>query len=126
MKTKQEFIATATHSQTHGRIEFTGTEALTELLGRFGSGRLVHLCAADTLERLTADYQSSMNHQNALIKQMTADRKQYLDMRDERDALKADAERYRWMKKEVKRIPPGWEMVGWDAAIDAAIQGVKK
>jgi len=42
---QQEFIATATHSQTHGRIEFTGTEALTELLGRFGSGRLVYLYA---------------------------------------------------------------------------------
>ena len=42
---EQEFIATATHSQTHGRIEFTGTEALTELLGRFGSGRLVRLYA---------------------------------------------------------------------------------
>ena len=67
MKTKQEFIATATHSTSSGRIEFTGTESLTELLGRFGSGRLVHLYAADTLERLTT----------------------------ERDALKADAERYR-------------------------------
>jgi hypothetical protein len=34
-----------------------------------------------------------------------------------------DAERYRWMKREVKRIPPGWELVGWDAAIDAAMRG---
>lgn len=33
-----------------------------------------------------------------------------------------DAERYRWMKREVKRIPPGWELVGWDAAIDAAMR----
>ena len=40
----------------------------------------------------------------------------------ERDALRQDAERYRWMKAEVKRIPPGWEMVGWDAAIDAAMK----
>ncbi len=52
---QQEFIATATHSTSSGRIEFTGTEALTELLGRFGSGRLVHLYAADTLERLSRD-----------------------------------------------------------------------
>ena len=50
---QQEFIATATHSQTHGRIEFTGTEALTELLGRFGSGRLVYLYA-DTAQKAIA------------------------------------------------------------------------
>ena len=42
---QQEFIATATHSHQSGRIEFTGSTALTELLGRFGSGRLVHLYA---------------------------------------------------------------------------------
>jgi hypothetical protein len=41
----------------------------------------------------------------------------------ERDALRADAERYRWMKREVKRIPPGWQLAGWDAAIDAARDG---
>ena len=35
-------------------------------------------------------------------------------------ALRADAERYRWMKAEVKRIPPGWALIGWDAAVDAA------
>jgi len=39
-------VATAAHSQRHGQIEFTGSEALTELLGRFGSDRLVHLYAA--------------------------------------------------------------------------------
>ena len=38
----------------------------------------------------------------------------------ERDAAMADAERYRWMKREVKRIPLGWEMSGWDDAIDKA------
>lgn len=38
------------------------------------------------------------------------------------DQLRADAERYRWMKREVKRIPPGWALVGWDAAIDAAMK----
>jgi len=102
MKTKQEFIATATHSQTHGRIEFTGTEALTELLGRFGSGRLVHLYAADTLERLTA----------------------------ERDALAKDAERYRWLRTcnndslviygDTQNCELMMEEV-LDAAIDAAI-----
>ena len=36
--------------------------------------------------------------------------------------LRRDAERYRWMKREVKRIPPSWGLVGWDAAIDAAMQ----
>jgi len=103
---QQEFIATATHSQTHGRIEFTGTEALTELLGRFGSGRLVHLCAADTLERLTA----------------------------ERDALAKDAERYRWLRTcnndshviygDTQNCELMMEEV-LDAAIDAAIKGEK-
>lgn len=39
-----------------------------------------------------------------------------LDVEKER----RDAERYRWMKANVKRIPLGWELVGWDAAIDAA------
>jgi len=37
------------------------------------------------------------------------------------EALRKDAERYRWMKREVKRIPPGWELIGWDEAIDAAM-----
>ena len=53
MKTKQEFIATATHSTSSGRVEFTGTPELTELLGRFGSGRLVHLYA-DTPQKAIA------------------------------------------------------------------------
>ena len=38
------------------------------------------------------------------------------------EALRRDAERYRWMKREVKRIPPAWDLVGWDAAIDATMQ----
>ena len=38
------------------------------------------------------------------------------------EALWRDAERYRWMKREVKRIPPSWDLVGWDAAIDAAME----
>ena len=37
-------------------------------------------------------------------------------------ALRRDAERYRWMKQEVKRIPPSWGLIGWDAAIDAAME----
>ena len=37
-----------------------------------------------------------------------------------------DAERYRWMKQNVKRIPPAWDLVGWDAAIDAAMQEVPR
>ena len=36
--------------------------------------------------------------------------------------LRRDAERYRWMKQNVKRIPPAWDLVGWDAAIDATMQ----
>ena len=42
------------------------------------------------------------------------------------EALRLDAERYRWMKREVKRIPPSWGLVGWDAAIDAAMQEVPR
>ena len=45
---------------------------------------------------------------------------------DEIEALRRDAERYRWMKREVKRIPPAWDLVGWDAAIDAAMQEVPR
>ena len=40
-----QHIATATHSTSSGRVEFTGSTSLTELLGRFGSGRLVRLYA---------------------------------------------------------------------------------
>lgn len=36
------------------------------------------------------------------------------------DANERDAARYRWMKANVQRIPLGWGIVGWDAAIDAA------
>jgi hypothetical protein len=39
---------------------------------------------------------------------------------DEMKRLEEDARRYRWMKENVKRIPPGWELMGWDNAIDAA------
>ena len=42
------------------------------------------------------------------------------------NALRRDAERYRWMKQNVKRIPPAWDLVGWDAAIDAAMQEVPR
>ena len=42
------------------------------------------------------------------------------------EALRRDAERYRWMKQAVNRIPPGWGLVGWDAAIDAAMQEVPR
>ena len=41
---------------------------------------------------------------------------------DDVEALRRDAERYRWMKREVKPIPPSWGLVGWDAAIDAAME----
>jgi hypothetical protein len=33
--------------------------------------------------------------------------------------MRRDAERYRWMKANVKRIPPAWALIGWDTAIDA-------
>ena len=46
---------------------------------------------------------------------------------DEIEALRAqvaqykeDAERYRWMKENVKRIPLGWAQFGWDVCIDKA------
>lgn len=42
------------------------------------------------------------------------------------ERLRADAERYRWMKLVVKRIPPAWELMGWDAAIDAAMKEGKR
>ena len=42
------------------------------------------------------------------------------------ETLRRDAERYRWMKQNVKRIPPAWDLVGWDAAIDAAMQEVPR
>jgi hypothetical protein len=41
------------------------------------------------------------------------------------DRFVADAERYRWMKREVKRIPPGWFLIGWDYAIDSAMEATK-
>ena len=41
--------------------------------------------------------------------------------REVADEDNADAARYRWMKQNVKRIPPGWELIGWDAAIDRAM-----
>ena len=43
----------------------------------------------------------------------------YLNEKGRCEMLRVDAERYRWMKREVKRIPPGWGIIGWDAAIDA-------
>ena len=45
---------------------------------------------------------------------------------DDIEALRRDADRYKWMKQEVKRIPPGWDLVGWDAAIDAAMKEDKR
>ena len=43
-------------------------------------------------------------------------------LKAENEALRRDAERYRWMKQEVKRIPPSWYLFGWDASIDAAMK----
>lgn len=43
-------------------------------------------------------------------------------LKAEVERLRIDAERYRWMQANVKRIPPAWEVIGWDAAIDAAMQ----
>lgn len=43
---KQEPVATATRSSKHGGIEWSGSEALADALGRFGSDRLVHLYLA--------------------------------------------------------------------------------
>lgn len=40
-------------------------------------------------------------------------------------ANRLDAARYRWMKQWVVQIPPGWERIGWDAAIDAAMKEAK-
>lgn len=40
-------------------------------------------------------------------------------------ALK-DAQRYRWMKANVTRIPMRWFQVGWDVVIDAAIAAEKQ
>jgi len=166
MKTKQEFIATATHSQTHGRIEFTGTEALTELLGRFGSGRLVHLYAdapqkADaelgdlpeaqrelmaenkrlTTERSEDEVLAETDRYRAEVERLTTERDAWKSncedqitllnkIADERDALKADAERYRWLRTcnndshviygDTQNCELMMEEV-LDAAIDAAI-----
>lgn len=54
---------------------------------------------ADALERLTAERDAAIEgaaqearYNTALRDQMPADRKQYLDMRDERDALRAELE----------------------------------
>ena len=55
--------------------------------------------AAAALERMGAE-------RDALKEQMTADRKQFLDMRDERDALRADAMRYRFIKDGNAYIEP--------------------
>ena len=49
-------------------------------------------------------------------------REQHAAPSEDIDALRRDAERYRWMKQKVKRIPPAWDLVGWDDAIDAAMQ----
>ncbi len=71
--------------------------------------------AADALERLTAE-------RYLALEQMRSDRKQYLDMRDERDALKADAERYRYLAKTANGYDKKEKL---DAHIDSAIQGAK-
>lgn len=58
---------------------------------------------------------------NAMVNRELADKQNIL--MTERDAAMKDAERYRWMKKNVKRIPLGWQLIGWDAAIDASDAG---
>ena len=78
------------------------------------------------IERLTAE-------RDAVKEQMTADRKQFLDMRNERNALRADAMRYRWLRR-VERGLRGWNVMHYakcyteetlDEVIDVAI-GEKK
>ena len=61
------------------------------------------------LEAVSAD---AMLRQHAEIERLKA----------ENEVLRLNDARYRWMKRAVNRIPPGWGLVGWDAAIDAAMQ----
>jgi predicted RNase H-like nuclease (RuvC/YqgF family) len=70
--------------------------------------------AASMIWRLEAEG-SSLCEQNSMLDAKLA------ELEAECEALRKDAERYRWMKREVKRIPPGWELIGWDEAIDAAM-----
>lgn len=71
-------------------------------------------------ERLAKDFDVARAFHDVAVKERNYERVVSARFATERDALRADAERYRWMKENVKRIPPGWEVVGWDAAIDAA------
>ena len=58
------------------------------------------------------DAATELRRQHAEIERLKADN----------EALRLNDARYRWMKRAVKRIPPSWGLVGWDAAIDAAMQ----
>ena len=74
-----------------------------------------------------------LREQHAEIERLRAERKEdqgviarwrgrTLRAEAETERLRADAGRYRWMKANVKRIPPAWELIGWDAAIRAAMR----
>ncbi|CAB4146441.1 hypothetical protein UFOVP501_22 [uncultured Caudovirales phage] len=70
-----------------------------------------------------ADLQGALGMAGLKVAELEAEneviRSLYLNEQGRSESLWVDAERYRWMKREVKRIPPGWGIIGWDAAIDA-------
>ena len=55
-----------------------------------------------------------------LLKTLAAQDAEIETLRAQVAQYKEDAERYRWMKENVKRIPLGWAQFGWDVCIDKA------
>ncbi len=88
----------------------------------------VPLYAADAIEALQAERDEARLERRMLMDEdlkfqtMKAYQHELVKLREELAQCKSDAMRYRWMKQTVKRIPPGWGLVGWDAAIDRAMQ----
>lgn len=75
------------------------------------------------IERLTAE-------RDALARCKLADQDAYVAMRDQRDAARADALRYRWLRKTTNWVSSKGNRIDvrespelWDASIDAAMKG---
>ena len=81
-------------------------------------------------DELRAALRKALAERDALARCKLADQDAYVAMRYQRDAARADALRYRWLRKTTKWVNSKGNRIDvrnspelWDASIDAAMKG---
>ena len=141
MSTVDKIMALVEHSLEYGSDTTPAIRSAVESMAQeLETYRDSCVSKADRIDRL-GETNSQLFHEleaaNALaqsrLEQMTADRRQYLDLKAKLDALEPDAARYRWLRdasnlhrdhREVyTALVEGFTAKEIEDAIDAAMQG---